>query len=219
MAEEVVPVRRHGEEELEKEERDDREVVAGEASRRQADEEADDRADHDDERDRDERRQVDAVVIRAEQRIGVGADAEEGDVAEVEQAAPADDDVEAEREQHVDGDVERHPAHVAAVGHHRHEAEQRDERRQPRPPGDDAETLLERRRGARPRRDGCRRGARPTRRDPPPGSSAPRTSTPRARLRAAGSARRRSRRSRHTFRMSALPRMPCGRNRGRGSGG
>ena len=143
VTEQVVAVRRHREEELEEEERHDREVVAGESSRRQADEEADDGPDHDDERDRDDRRQVDAVVIRAEQRIGVGADPEERDVAEVEQAAPADDDVEPEREQHVDRDVERDAPHVAAVGDDRDEAEERDERRQPGPPGDDAEALLD----------------------------------------------------------------------------
>ena len=50
-----------------------------------------------------------------EQRVGVGADAVERDVAEVEEAAPADDDVEAEGEQHVEHGVERDPADVAAL--------------------------------------------------------------------------------------------------------
>ena len=54
-------------------------------------------------------------MVGAEQRIGVGADPEERDVAEVEQAAPADDDVEPEREQHEDDRVEGDAADVAAV--------------------------------------------------------------------------------------------------------
>ena len=62
---------------------------------------------------------------------------------EVEQAAPADDDVEPESEKHVDGDVERHAPDVAAVGGDRHKAEQGDECCEPRPPRDDAETRLE----------------------------------------------------------------------------
>ena len=159
----------------------------------------------------DETRQVDAIVIRAQQRIGVGADSEERDVAEIEQAAPADDDVESEREQHVDGDVERHPASRSRC------------RRQPAPGRTGQRTsqatptrgrrgdVPRARRCVHPAPSGCRHGARPTRRDQPPGSSAPRTSRPRARPRPVGSARRRSRRSCHTFRMSALPRMPCGR--------
>ena len=103
----VLPVRRHRLEELQEEQRHDREVVAREAPRRQAEHETRERADHDDERHRDERRQVDAVVRRVEQRVRVRADAVERDVAEVEEAAPADDDVEAEREQHVEDGLER----------------------------------------------------------------------------------------------------------------
>ena len=108
-------------EELKKEERDNCEVVAGQTSRRQADEEADGRTNHDNERDRHETRQVDAIVIRTEERIGVGTDSEERDVTQIEQATPADDDVEPEREQHVHGDVERDPPDVAAIGDHGNE--------------------------------------------------------------------------------------------------
>ena len=122
VTEEVVAVRRHGEEQLQEEERHDREVVTGQPARRQSDQEADDGADHDDGRDRDDRGQVDAVVVGAQERIRVGADPVERDEAEVEQATPADDDVEPEREQHVDGDVECDPPDVAVVGDDGNEA-------------------------------------------------------------------------------------------------
>ena len=49
-------------------------------------------------------------LVRRQDRVGVGAEAVEGDEAEVEQSGPADDDVEAEREQceedGVDGDTD-----------------------------------------------------------------------------------------------------------------
>ena len=44
-------------------------------------------------------------VLR-EQRVGIGADRVEGDIAEVEQAGEADDDIEAPAEHHVDQDLD-----------------------------------------------------------------------------------------------------------------
>ena len=44
--------------------------------------------------------------MRGEERVGVGADRVEGDVAEVEQAGEADDDVQAPAEHHVDQDLD-----------------------------------------------------------------------------------------------------------------
>ena len=41
-----------------------------------------------------------------QQRIGIGADRVEGDVAEVEQAGEADDDVQAPGQHHVDQDLD-----------------------------------------------------------------------------------------------------------------
>ena len=41
-----------------------------------------------------------------QQRVGIGADRVEGDVAEIEQAGEADDDVEAPAEHHVDQDLD-----------------------------------------------------------------------------------------------------------------
>ena len=45
-------------------------------------------------------------LLRGEEREGIGAEGIEGDVAEVEQARPADRDVEAEREQDVEERVD-----------------------------------------------------------------------------------------------------------------
>ena len=55
------------------------------------------------ERQQDPERQAE---MRAEQRVGVGADRVEGDVAEVEQAGEADDDVQAPGQHHVDQDLD-----------------------------------------------------------------------------------------------------------------
>ena len=115
VAEDVVAVVRERQEHLEEEERHDRQVVAREPARGKPDEEADDAADDRHERDHEQRRQVDVVLVGAQESVGVRADAEERDVAEVEQAAPADDDVQPEREQHEDDRVERDPADVAAL--------------------------------------------------------------------------------------------------------
>ena len=79
--EELVPVRRECLEELEEEERDDRQVVAGQPARRQPEQQSRDTADHDDDRDRDHRPHVDSVVVGVEQRVRVGADPVEGDEA------------------------------------------------------------------------------------------------------------------------------------------
>ena len=50
--------------------------------------------------------QNDQPEIGAEQRIGIGADRVEGDVAEVEQAGEADDDVQPPGQHHVDQDLD-----------------------------------------------------------------------------------------------------------------
>ena len=88
--------------------------------------------------------QVDVVLAGAEERVRVRADPEERDETEVEQAAPADDDVEPEREEHEDDGVERDAADVAALEAEREQADDPDEEREPGPPGDDGQALLER---------------------------------------------------------------------------
>ena len=50
-----------------------------------------------------------------EQRVGIGADRVEGDVAEIEQAGEADHDVETEAEHRVGGDQDGEIEHVAVA--------------------------------------------------------------------------------------------------------
>ena len=66
--------------------------------------------DDDDERERPLRVPVAPRVLGRKRRVQVRADAEERDVAEVEEADPADDDVQPEREQDEDERVDRRPA-------------------------------------------------------------------------------------------------------------
>ena len=136
---------------------------------------------------------MEVELVRAQVRVRERAEAVEHEVAEVEQPTPADDDVEAEGEHHEEHGVEGDPPPVP-VGHaDGQEREEHDEERQPCPPGDAPQALLERaERPAATRRD-ARRAARPTRRVRRRGSSVPRRSPPRARLRAgSGETRRRS---------------------------
>src|SRR5204862_6733295 len=86
-------------ERLAEEERDYREVVADEAARREADYQPDERRDGDREQDRELRLPVPSGVRRRDEAVGVRTEAEERDVAEIEQAREADGDVEAEPEQ------------------------------------------------------------------------------------------------------------------------
>ena len=89
------------------------------ASRRQAEQEPCERTDDDDGGYRRIRRQMEVELVRVEERVRVGAEPVERDITEVEEPAPADDDVEAEREHHVQHRVEADAAHVAARGQRR----------------------------------------------------------------------------------------------------
>jgi hypothetical protein len=80
-------------------ERDDGEVVAAQAKSRRSQHGAGEAGHRRADRQDDPERQVQAEMRRGQQRIDIGADGEEGHVAEVEQAGEADHDVEAEREQ------------------------------------------------------------------------------------------------------------------------
>ena len=75
-----------GDEELAEEERHDRQVVADEPPRGQRDDEAEAGGRERDEHEDRERRPVLVELRRGEHRVAVGAEAEEGGVAEVEQA-------------------------------------------------------------------------------------------------------------------------------------
>src|SRR5919198_382910 len=107
-------------------ERDDGEVVAVQAEHREAEEDPGDRRhEESDEQEGEEPRagqgepaaaEDDVGVRRAEDGPGIRADGEERDVAEVEQARQADDDVEAERQRREDPDLRRHLEVVAVEG-------------------------------------------------------------------------------------------------------
>ena len=199
VAEDAVAVRGQRLEELQEEQRHDREVVARQATGRQPDQQPGHRADRDDQRDGDDRREMDPELVRVEEGVEVRADPVEGDVAEIEQAAPPDDDVEPEREQHVEDGLERDEADVAARLERRQQREGRDEQRQPGPPRRAADALLDDGEPA-PRVEPALLVAR----DPlvvPDG---------RAVVGVCGSRGVESLIA-HTFRMSARPSRPCGR--------
>ena len=74
--------------------------------------------------------QNDEAEVLGEQRVGIGADRVEGDIAEIEQAGEADHDVQAPAQHHVDQDLDAEivdPLHRAAeAGDRQHD--QRDRR-------------------------------------------------------------------------------------------
>ena len=82
-------------------ERHDGEVVAAQLERRRAEQHAEEARDGRADRQDDPERQVQIEVRAREQRVHVRAYRVERDVAEVEQPGEADDDVEAERQEHV----------------------------------------------------------------------------------------------------------------------
>jgi hypothetical protein len=107
-------------ERLQKEERHDGEVVAEQPPGREPQQESDQGGRDDHDRDRDLGLQVVPGVAAGHDPVEVGAEAEEGHVAEVEQPREADDDVQAQREQGVD---ERDQAITKEVPFVRDEAE------------------------------------------------------------------------------------------------
>ena len=128
----AIPVLHDCDEELEEEQRDDCEVVADEAPRRQCDEEAENRRTEDDHGENEQRVPVQAELRRGEHRVEIRAEAVERDVPEVEQPGKADHDAQAECEQHVEQRVEADADDVAVA---------RDERKQS---GGDGEPEVER---------------------------------------------------------------------------
>ena len=131
----VGGVREHHER-LAEEEGDDREVVAEQPPRRGAEEEPEQRADRDAERDRVLRvpvvgERVALLAVRArEEGVDVRAEAEEGDVAEVEQPGEPDDHVQPEREQRVDQDEDAVVEEVPARDREERDQDRRREQRQ-----------------------------------------------------------------------------------------
>ena len=87
---------------------------------------------------------MDAELLGGEQRVGVRTDPVERHVSEIEQTSPAKDDVEPERKQHVQNSVEGDAPDVAAVVNDRQRGEGGDEERQPGPPRDGTQPVLDR---------------------------------------------------------------------------
>src|SRR5690606_19115104 len=99
----LAPVDQHQADDLADGQRHDGEGVAPEAQHREAE------ADAPEGRQRAGGRQQDPegpAELGAEQRVAIGADGVEGDVAEVEQAGQSDDDVQAPGQHHVDQDLD-----------------------------------------------------------------------------------------------------------------
>ena len=92
--------------------RDDGKVVAAQLERRRAEQQAEERGEPSADRQDHPERQVQIEMRAREERVRVGADRVKGDVAEVEQPGEADDNVQSEREQHVEDRVigNAHPA-------------------------------------------------------------------------------------------------------------
>ena len=95
---EVRPVEQDEPDDLAEGEGDDGEVVAAQPQHREAEDHAPGRGEDAGERQADPEAPAEIV---GEEREGIGADRVEGDVAEVEEAGVADDDVEAPAEHHI----------------------------------------------------------------------------------------------------------------------
>ena len=112
---EVDPVEDDQPDDLAEAQGDDGEIVAAQTQHREAEQDAEGRRQHAGERQHHPEAQA---VLRAEQRVGVGADGVEGDVAEIEQARQTDHDVEAPAQHHV-GQDEHAEIHGLLVGERR----------------------------------------------------------------------------------------------------
>ena len=84
-------------------ERDDGEIIAAQPQHRKAEQDAPERGQHAGERQQDPERQAESL---GQQRVGIGADRVERDIAEIEQAGEADHDVEPPAEHHIDQNLD-----------------------------------------------------------------------------------------------------------------
>ena len=123
---EVLPVEQDQADDLAEAERDDGEIVAAQPQHRKSEQDAPEGGEDAGKRQADPERQ--AEVLR-EQRIGIGADRVEGDVAEVEEAGEADHDVQPPAEHHVgqhqDAEIEQVAVLIEQDRHDEREHQQR----------------------------------------------------------------------------------------------
>ncbi len=97
------PVGENNADDLAESEGDDGEIIAAQPEHREAERDAPERGERPGDRQADPERPAE---MRREQRVGVGADRVEGDIAEVKETGEADDDVEAPAEQDVEQDLD-----------------------------------------------------------------------------------------------------------------
>ena len=109
---EGVPVDQHEADDLAEGEGDDGEVVAAQPQHREAEDHAPAGGEDAGERQADPERPAEML---GKQGVGIGADRVEGDVAEIEQAGEADDDVEAPAEHHIGEDQRAEVEDVAGL--------------------------------------------------------------------------------------------------------
>ena len=107
-----LPVDQHEADDLAERERDDGEIVAAQPQHRKAEQHAPECGEDAGERQADPERQIEGG---RQQRVGIGADRVEGDVAEVEQAGEADHDVQSPAEHHVGQHQDAEVEHVALI--------------------------------------------------------------------------------------------------------
>ena len=139
-------------------ERDDGEIVAAQPQHRKSEQDAPERREAARERQQEPERQAEGLC---QQRVGIGADRVEGDVAEIEQAGEPDHDVEAPAQHHVDQNLDAEivdPLHRALKAGERERERRIDDREaererdqpasEPRAPGRDRAVLRPRPHGA-----------------------------------------------------------------------
>ncbi len=159
----ALPVQQHQPDDLAEGHGDDGEIVAAQPQHRKAEDDAPERGEDAGERQADPEREAE---VFGEQRVGIGADRIEGDVAEVEQAGEADDDVQAPAQHHIGEDHDAEVEQVAVVVEHDRQCDGEGEQGRRRQLRQFAETGARRRRqhGAEPERRARRGSARAGRR-------------------------------------------------------
>ncbi len=126
-AREVLPVQQDEADDLAETERDDGQIIAAQPQHWKTEHETGERREDAGERQADPERQTE---ILRDERVRVGADCIEGDIAKIEQTREADDNVEAEAEHRVgddeDGKIEHIAVGVKYYGNDKRECEKAD---------------------------------------------------------------------------------------------
>ena len=125
---EILPVEQDQPDDFAEAERDDGEIVAAQPQHRKAEQDAGECGEDAGKRQADPERQ--SEMLR-QQRVGIGADRVEGDIAEIEQPGETDHDVQSEAEHRVgddeDGEIEQ--ITIASVENDRNNERERKKQR------------------------------------------------------------------------------------------